>query len=491
MDIITESAELGHVLVLPFPAQGHINPFLSFSKRLAASGFIITFMLPAQAYKLVQQTASHVTETGEGTEEMKKTTLVDEQECGLNIRFEAYPDGSEPLPGIHPDCDPLKNLFLLLEDIEAQKEFIEDVVVKSRDTPHPITCIISDSFLAWTSSLALKLGVQRIFFWSSNGASLATLLWVHNGKLNSTDGGLPADIPVAQSELLSHAQAGQPEVIEKFVTGIVNSIKHSTCIVVNTFEQLERWSLTTTRALCEADVHYVGPLIKVGKEKTARSFKFYAEDASIITWLDKQVPGSVLYISFGSLVSLTQPEIEELAAGVEQSKRPFLWVLRHKRHLLPHGFQDRTRGEGLVVNWAPQTEILEHAAVGGFLTHCGWNSVLESIHSGVPMVCYPLIHDQYSSALLISKEWKLGYWLQKEADMVTRAEIQRGISSVFTSEEIRQSLSLWKTWSHRALERGGSSDSSTQKFISTLKKLSASTKARSNAFQAIHTSNSE
>ncbi|XWS55625.1 hypothetical protein CRYUN_Cryun09bG0016900 [Craigia yunnanensis] len=135
----------------------------------------------------------------------------------------------------------------------------------------------------------------------------------------------------------------------------------------------------------------------------------WKEDRDCITWLDSQPSKSVVFVSFGSIVSFTHDQMLEFWHGLVNSGKPFLWVLRPNSIIgeddpgnILMDFEERTKDKGLIVSWTPQEEVLAHPAVGGFLTHCGWNSTLESIYAGVPMICWPAITDQQVNSRCVS-----------------------------------------------------------------------------------------
>ncbi|KAI3471703.1 hypothetical protein Pfo_028353 [Paulownia fortunei] len=160
----------------------------------------------------------------------------------------------------------------------------------------------------------------------------------------------------------------------------------------------------------------IGPLLPA-KLSSAEKFESQHE---CLKWLDKQEPRSVIYVTFGTTTSLTDDEIKELATGLEQSKQKFIWVLRDadkanvfdgevRRAELPPGFEERVEGMGMVVrDWAPQPEILAHPSTGGFMSHCGWNSCIESITMGVPIAAWPMHSDQPTNAVLVTEILKVG-----------------------------------------------------------------------------------
>ncbi|OIT36506.1 PREDICTED: zeatin O-glucosyltransferase-like [Nicotiana attenuata] len=171
-----------------------------------------------------------------------------------------------------------------------------------------------------------------------------------------------------------------------------------------------------------------------------------------LEWLDKQAPNSVILVSFGTSVSLSEEQIKELAIGLEQSQHKFIWVLRaadkdnesdstskdERRVYLPKGYEEMVKTRGIVVrDWAPQLEILGHLSIGGFLSHCGWNSCTESINMGVPIAAWPMHSDQPCNAFLITDVLKIGIKVGefRQHDLVTSATIEKVVKTLMASEE--------------------------------------------------------
>ena len=174
-------------------------------------------------------------------------------------------------------------------------------------------------------------------------------------------------------------------------------------------------------------------------------------DHKCLKWLNAQEPNTVMYISFGTTVSMEDKQIEEIALGLKQSGKKFIWVLRDadnkgdvfnavvKRPQLPDGFEERVKGMGMVVReWVPQVEILEHRSTGGFMSHCGWNSCIESISMGVPIAAWPMCADQPRNAVLITQVLKVGLevreW-EKREELVSSAVIKNVVERLMGSEE--------------------------------------------------------
>ncbi|XP_058212224.1 zeatin O-glucosyltransferase-like isoform X3 [Rhododendron vialii] len=187
----------------------------------------------------------------------------------------------------------------------------------------------------------------------------------------------------------------------------------------------------------------VGPL-NHGKKSESNSLH------KCLEWLDKQVPKSVLYVSFGTSTSMADEQIKELALGLEQSKQKFIWILRDadkgdifagdvKRAQLPEGYEERVKEFGMVVrDWAPQVEILGHPSTGGFISHCGWNSCSESIALGVPIAAWPMYADQHRNAFLITNILKVGLAVkttEESEEIVTSSTIVGAVKRLMASKE--------------------------------------------------------
>ncbi|KAF9594997.1 hypothetical protein IFM89_035971 [Coptis chinensis] len=149
-------------------------------------------------------------------------------------------------------------------------------------------------------------------------------------------------------------------------------------------------------------------------DKAQRGKKASIDDHYCLSWLDAKEPNSVLYVSFGSISRLGAAQLLEIAMGLEASNVPFIWVVRMSKNsdneqFLPEGFEERMEGKGLIIrDWAPQALILDHPAVGGFMTHCGWNSTFEGITAGLPLITWPMFAEQFNNEQLVTQVLKIG-----------------------------------------------------------------------------------
>ncbi|KAM0894343.1 hypothetical protein ACQ4PT_024513 [Festuca glaucescens] len=192
---------------------------------------------------------------------------------------------------------------------------------------------------------------------------------------------------------------------------------------------------------------------------SAANFRLYMAFQTLIDNAYLPVQGSVLYVSFGSLAAMDLHEFVELAWGLAASKRPFLWVVRPKlirgfqSGELPDGLEEEVRGRGMIVSWAPQVEVLAHPALGAFFTHSGWNSTVEAMSEGVPMICHPLDGDQYAKARYVYHVWKVGVEVETAATgQLQREEIKAAIEKMVDDIEIRERMNGFKIAAEEAIK---------------------------------------
>jgi hypothetical protein len=285
-----------------------------------------------------------------------------------------------------------------------------------------------------------------------------------------------AEFPPLKVKDLPMINTVNSESYNEIVAGMINESKASSGIIWNSFEDLEQSAIDTIRQDFQIPIFPIGPFHKYYPASTSSSL--LTQDQSSISWLDKQAPKSVIYASFGSIAALSEAQFLEIAWGLANSNQPFLWVVRpglvrgsEWLEPLPSEFLETLNGKGHIIKWAPQQEVLAHPAVGAFWTHNGWNSTLESICEGVPMICMPCFTDQKVNAKYISQVWKIGLQLENELD---RGEIERSIRGLMVEkegEEIRERISKLKDKANFCLQQGGSSLKSLDNLVSHISKL--------------------
>lgn len=253
-------------------------------------------------------------------------------------------------------------------------------------------------------------------------------------------------------------------------------------LILNTFENLESPALSQIR-LHAPKLYTIGPLhhhlntTKKTSSSSSSSSKsnFFEVDRTCMTWLESQPLKSVVYVSFGSITPMKGEEIIEIWHGLLNSKKPFLWVIRpnmgQEKGLLKELEEGTTKEKGMIVGWVPQEEVLSHKAIGAFLTHGGWNSTLESVVCGVPMICWPYFADQQINSRFVSDVWKLGLDMK---DVCDRKVVENMVNDVMVNrkeEFVRSAMDMAKLAS-KSVSPGGSSYNNFQDLIQYIRSTS-------------------
>lgn len=187
----------------------------------------------------------------------------------------------------------------------------------------------------------------------------------------------------------------------------------------------------------------IGPLLATKNGLKEPAGNFWPEDSTCLTWLDQQPAGSVIYVAFGSFTVFDQSQFQELALGLELTNRPFLWVVRpgitvDTDHGYPKCFKDRVGTRGRMVSWAPQKKVLAHPSLGCFLSHCGWNSIIEGVSNGLPFLCWPYFADQFLNQSYICDVWNVGVRLNEDkGGIVTKERIKNTVDRLLEDETLK------------------------------------------------------
>ncbi|ONK80782.1 uncharacterized protein A4U43_C01F21660 [Asparagus officinalis] len=244
-------------------------------------------------------------------------------------------------------------------------------------------------------------------------------------------------------------------------------------VLVNTFDELEADALS---AVGDTDVIAIGPVLQSVSEGSAKASGFdlfKPDEKGYMQWLDSKPEKSVVYVSFGSLAVLKEEQMDEILRGLKASGRPYLWVVRKDCRLEGVLELEEPGESAMVVEWCSQARVLAHPSVGCFVTHCGWNSTLESLAFGVPTVAVPQWTDQVTNAMSIERAWGTGVRGEANEDGVLDGdELMRCLDLVMgdgeRGEEIRRKAELWKERAAEATNEGGSSDRNLRAFVNEI-----------------------
>ncbi|CAA2949033.1 UDP-glycosyltransferase 83A1-like [Olea europaea subsp. europaea] len=312
-----------------------------------------------------------------------------------------------------------------------------------------ITCLIADACVGGALELAKKMGIKKVAFWPQVATQLALLLKIPNliddGIIDS-DGiaiqnqiiRLSPDTPAINTTELSWSCFSDELTVKiAFKLGVVQvlkAVKSADRNICNSSNWLESGTFASF-----PDFIPIGPFLasnQLGKSVG----NFWKEESGCLTWLDQQPPNSVIYVAFGSHTIFDQNQFEELAIGLELTNRPFLWVVRENttedvNNAYPMGFNERVHHQGWMVSWAPQQKVLSHPSVACFISHCGWNSTIEGIGSGIPFLCWPYFADQLFNQGYICDYLKIGLGFNKDdSGIIRREEIKNKLEQLLSDE---------------------------------------------------------
>ncbi|PKA66807.1 Putative UDP-rhamnose:rhamnosyltransferase 1 [Apostasia shenzhenica] len=409
-----------HVVMLPWLAMGHLFPFFELSKRLALLGHRVSFLAsPANLRRLPVLPPS-------------LSQLLELVPCPLPP-VENLPENVESTVDL-PSDDVRPMLTQAFFSFEGRlAEFLDD---PSR--PKPDWIIYDMIANNWVPALAARHRVSCAYFGLFNAAILCFF-----GKFLGYDSPkqltvVPEWIPLPTTVVFTPFEARQIfPMLPKGSSSDQSRALRGSFMAIRTCRVFEPEWLDLL-----GKIHVGYPIVPVGFLPPS----FDDGDSSqtwvrISAWLDQnREPGSVVFAAFGSEVKLTLEQIEEIAAGLERSEVPFLWALRAGSP--PAGFADRTGGRGLVVEgWVPQARLLAHESVGGFLTHGGWNSIVEGLTAGVALVVLPMQFEQGLNARLL-EEKGLGFEVVRgrEDGLISGEEIARKLRAAMAEEEDGEGL---------------------------------------------------
>lgn len=277
---------------------------------------------------------------------------------------------------------------------------------------------------------------------------------------------MPGVESISTKDLMSYfKEGGRGTIVLKTELKAFKEVKKADFILHNTVYELES---ETISALNKYQPNYaIGPINFSTTNSVNKSLR---SESDCSGWLDTKPPGSVLYISFGSIVQTSKEVIEEIAYGLLLSEVNFIWVVREDSGTpsMLSELKDGTEDRGVIIPWCDQIKVLSNEAVGGFLTHCGWNSILESIWCGVPMICYPLEYDQPTNRKLVVDDWRVGINLC-EGTSVDRKEVAMKIKNLITSDVLKKEVHKKSAELRNVLERDGSSEKSFDQFVQDLR----------------------
>ncbi|KAF7849611.1 hypothetical protein BT93_L0485 [Corymbia citriodora subsp. variegata] len=439
----SESHQL-HVLFFPFMASGHMIPMIDMAKLFAIRGCKSTLIATAHDEPTFLKSIAKTKDSGFNIDAVTVTLPLKEV-------------------GLPEDCDNLNKITTE----EIHKQFMRAIMMLDQQLELLIEklapdCLVSDIFLPWTNEIATKWGIPRLVFHGTSAFSIAGMECValyEPHKKVSCDlepfviPNFPGEITMSRMQLPDFYR--EETEFTKFFKEAKESEKQSFGVIMNSFYKLEPVYIDHYRTFLGRRSWFIGPLSLCNKEtedKAHRGNQASIDQHEFLNWLDSKQPNSVVYICFGSMANFNAAQLHEIAVGLEASGQQFIWVVKKdpngeegKEEWLPDGYESRIRDKGLIIRgWAPQVLILDHEAIGGFVTHCGWNSTLEAVAAGVPMVTWPVAAEQFFNEKFVTQSERV-----KEA--VKRVLVGE------EAEEMRKRSKALAEMARGAVEEGGSS----------------------------------
>ncbi|KAI3930335.1 hypothetical protein MKW92_050002 [Papaver armeniacum] len=442
-EVNASASKSGHVLVLPLPVQGHINPILQFSKRLVSKGIKVTLFTSIFASKSVK--------TGAGS-----------------VSVVSFSDGFDETGLTKLSGDNYMEKFRA-----AVLKHLPELIEKQERLGCPIRWLVYDS-----------LGLLGAVFYTQSSSVNAIYYQVSKGLIPLPVEGPTPSVPgfplLQPHELPSFVY--KPDSYPAILAAVLeqfSNIDEADWLLFNTYDKLEQEAVNWMAKQSPTRMTTIGPTLpsfyldKRLEDNDYGLHLFTPNSDTCMKWLETKEVASVVYISFGSLAALGEDQMEEIARGIRNSNYHFLWVVRaSEEDKLPENFVEETSEKGLVTTWCRQLEVLAHKAVGCFVTHCGWNSTLEALSLGVPMVAMPQWTDQTTNAKCIEDMWRVGVRAKIDDNgMVNRQNSEKSIKEVMEGERrelIKKNSVRLQELAIEAVDEGGSSDKNIEEFASKI-----------------------
>ena len=441
---------------IPYLAPGHLIPLCSIATLFAARGHHVTVITTPSYAQILRKSSPSL-----------HLHVVD-----FPAREAGFPDGVE--------------LMSAAKDLESSQKFhhattLLRVPMTRFIEQHPPDCIVADFFYPWVHDLANSLRIPRLTF---NGFSLFTVAAMESVRSNpelDSNGG-PFVIPDFPRHISLCSRP--PKMATTFMETLLETEMKSDGLIVNNFAELDGEEyIQHYEKRAGHKAWHLGPGCLAAKSGEERGEKIVVSEEECVSWLNSKQPKSVVYVCFGSMCRFPDKQLYEMACGLEEAGHGFVWVVPEKKgkeneseeekeRWLPKGFEERNAEKGLIIRgWAPQLLILRHPAVGAFLTHCGWNSTLEAVTAGVPMLTWPVIGDQFYNERLVTEvrglgvevgatEWRdVGYGEREK--LVTGDCIQKAVRRLMDGgdegQQIRRRVQEFADKAKESLGEGGSS----------------------------------
>ncbi|GAB4824980.1 hypothetical protein Ancab_007853 [Ancistrocladus abbreviatus] len=471
-----EVRQKAHAVCIPYPSQGHIAPMLKLAKLLHFNGFHITFVNTEHNHRRLLKSRGPASLDGLSS-----------------FRFETIPDGLPSSDANATQDLPTLSSSVLRNCLEPFKKLLLKLF-KDSNAP-PVTWIVSDCSMIFTLDASEELGIPMVLLWTASASSflgyaqfrrlidevivpLKDSSLMTNGYLDKVIDWVPNMKGMHLKDLPSFVKAPKDLLFELVMHRVERIYRSSTpaALIFHTFDALEGNVLEDISSISSSPIVSIGPLhlhLNQIKDDDTNSIglNLWPQQPKCLQWLDSKEPNSVIYINYGSVTVMNHQQLIELAWGLAKSKQSFLWIIRPdlvrgESAVLPPKFVEETEGRGLLASWCDQETVLSHPSVGGFLTHCGWNSMIESLSNGVPMICWPLFADQTTNSWFCCHRWGVGMEMNEDVSADEVARLARELMEGERGIEMRKKAREWKRLAEEAVwSTNGSSNLNLEKLI--------------------------
>ncbi|KAJ8570393.1 hypothetical protein K7X08_037365 [Anisodus acutangulus] len=448
------------VVMVPLSAQGHLNQLLHLSRIITSYNIPVHYV---GATTHIRQAKSRV----HGFDPL----------TAKNLHFHEFstPPFENPLPNPNASNKFPNQLIPSWYAAVHLREPVCSLVRQLLGTNHRRVVVIYDSMMTWVVEDVPSIPNAECYRFNSISAfHTFSLIWETKGKPFQAGTEIFEDIPSVEN-------VAPPELWELWSKQVSLEGKISSGELYNSSRVIEGLYLDlVAKEINGLNLWAIGPFNPLSLTKQN---KYSNKRHQTLDWLDKQEPDSVIYVSFGSSTSLSNEEIEQLAIGLEKSLQKFIWVIRdadkgdvfageERKAQLLEGYEERLKGRGIIVrDWAPQLEILAHTSTGGFMSHCGWNSCIESISMGVPIAAWPMHSDQPRNSRLVTKFLKIGlnvrHWTRRD-ELVTSEIVEKAVRTLMASpdgDEMRKRASELSVSVKQSVMDGGGNGAEMDSFI--------------------------
>ncbi|KAI3776067.1 hypothetical protein L1987_45828 [Smallanthus sonchifolius] len=474
-----------HVLIFPLPMQGPVNCMLKLAELICISGISVTVLNTDHIHRTL----------------LRHTNVLSRFSRYPNFRFQTISDG---LPDDHPRSG--KRVLDLFEGMKNVTEPVfREMMVSgcfSSKSDFPVTVIIPDGSFAFALDVAEEIQVPLIYFETVSPCALWTYLCLPNligagevpfdgNDLDIIIKGVPGtETFLRRRDLPSFCRFNNvANPVTEIIMKEARYVPRAHGVILNTFQALDELVLVPMRTLCP-NIYCIGPIHTLFKSHLASETKattqtpqsnvsnsLWEENITCLSWLDMQVTRSVVHVSIGSMATMTVDQFFEFWHGLVNSGKPFLWVQRlgsvigeYNDDQVPKHLVDETKLRGFITTWVPQEAVLAHSAIGGFLTHSGWNSTIESVMEGVPMICWPQNVDQQVNSRFVSEVWKIGIDIKDTCDRFIIEKAVKEVIDVRRSEFI-ESLRILAELGDQSVAEDGSSVVDLNRLIKSISSL--------------------